>query len=394
MDHLSRINFKSKYSLLAIFIIGFLVRFLVSRFGYNYDYESWLIVGEITSKFKNIFAETSRYNYGFIWAYLLGIYYYIVSALGLSLGYYRVLIIFTLTLADAGIAYFIFKKSNLKYAILFFFNPVSIIISGFHNQFDNIAIMLALFAILTLENALKQEKINRYDFISLLLLSLSLITKHIIFIFPLWLFFNSNINIKRKVLYLCIPPLLFLLNFTLFLPSGYNNILNNVFLYDSYNNMPLISGALVYFGQLYSSVFRNIFMIGMVIFGYVFRKKPVDQLILLYLLAMFSITSAMANQYFVLPLASLFIIGKKERNLFMIWIMFYLILQFDGLNLLNILLSLASVGFEVIHPILNMGLHLLSDFVNISYTVAAWLCFIPLMRETRIFKKFISYVIS
>jgi hypothetical protein len=387
MNHLSKVNFKSKYVLATIFILGFLARFLVSRFGYNYDYESWLIVGDITSKFKNIFAETSRYNYGFIWAYLIGIYYYIVSALQLTLGYYRVLIILTLTLADAGIAYFVYKKSNIKYAILFFFNPISIIISGFHNQFDNIAIMFALFALLSLEKAVIKKKLNRYDFLSIALLSISLITKHIFFILPVWLFFNSNIDLKRKILYLALPPLFFLLNFTLFLPSGYDNILNNVFLYDSYNNMPLISGALIYFKEFYSSIFRNLFIVGMVVIGFVFRKESLERLFLLYLLAMFSITSAMANQYFVLPLVSLFILGKKERNIFLVWLMFYLILQFDGLNLLNYLLSFTDASFSINYPILDMGIQLLSDFVNISYTVAAWLCFITLLREMKILKK-------
>lgn len=381
VDMKLNIDFKNKWILIGLFILGFTLRFLVSRFGYNYDYESWIIVGEITSKFKNIFAETSRYNYGFIWAYLIGLYYAFISELGLSLGFYRVLIIFTLTLADFGIAYFIYKKSNIKIAILFFFNPISIFISGYHNQFDNIAIMLALFGILALEKAIKSNKINQYDILSLLLISLSLITKHIVFTLPIWLFFSKELNIKRKILYLVTPPTLFLMNFVMFLPEGYNNILNNVFLYDSYNNMPLLSRFLPFFSAYHSSIFRNIFLLGMVIFGWIVRKEKIDKLIIVYLLIMFSITSAMANQYFIMPLVGLFLLGGIEKRIYLIWMSIYFIFQFDGLDILNYLLSNVSSDLLTLQPLYHLLLQLISDFVAISYSVASWLCFITILRE-------------
>ena len=381
------INFKNKWTLFGVFTLGFVLRVLLSRFGYNYDHESWLIVGEITSTFKNIFAETSRYNYGFVWAYLIGLYYAAVTGLGLSLGFYRLLIIFTLTLADAGIAYFVYRKSNIKVAILFFFNPISLFISGFHNQFDNIAIMLALFGILALEKAIKSDKLNKYDFFSLLLFSFSLITKHIVFTLPFWLFINRNLSLKRKIFYFAVPPTLFLLNFTLFLPDGWNNILNNVFLYDSYNNMPLISGFIPFFSTFHSSIFRNIFLVGMLIFGWLFRNEDLDRLIVLYLMVMFSITSAMANQYFVMPLVGLFLLGGIEKRVYLVWLSIYLVFQFDGLNFLNILFSFTTKDLLTESPLLHMGLQLISDFVKLSYSVAAWLVMITILRETGLLKK-------
>jgi hypothetical protein len=108
--------------------------------GYNYDFESHLIVGKIVSSGGNVYAETSRYNYGPIFSLCLGLFYYLSSFLGNPSFAYRMFIVCFLTCFDIALSFLLYKKyKSMSIAALFFLNPVSIIITGYHNQFDVLA---------------------------------------------------------------------------------------------------------------------------------------------------------------------------------------------------------------------------------------------------------------
>ena len=111
------------------------------------------------------------------------------------------MIVGTLTLADLGITEYIRRKAGIFWAILFFINPISLIITGYHNQFDNIAVLFALYGCYCIENTSHENNFKIQDLAGIILLSLSIITKHILFIMPVWILLNQNINPRKKILY-------------------------------------------------------------------------------------------------------------------------------------------------------------------------------------------------
>ena len=55
----------NEYIVFTIFIsAGIMLRFIAMSLGHNYDFESYCVVGEIAGNFKNVYANTYRYNYG------------------------------------------------------------------------------------------------------------------------------------------------------------------------------------------------------------------------------------------------------------------------------------------------------------------------------------------
>ena len=47
-----------------IVMAGVILRLTVMLFGHNFDFESYCIVGRLVTQFKNVYANTERYNYG------------------------------------------------------------------------------------------------------------------------------------------------------------------------------------------------------------------------------------------------------------------------------------------------------------------------------------------
>jgi len=176
--------------------------------GHNYDMESWYVVADISWHGGNVYAETDRYNYGPVWSLIL-------QALDLLAGHrhevLRYLIAGFLSLADLGIFLLLCRLVNPLAGVLFFLNPVSILISGYHSQFDNVAILLGLWSVQLLGDDFSRP-MNRRKLLGLLVLSLSLMTKHLLFAFPLWLAVKQK-GLAQKAIVLLLPVLCFLLSF-------------------------------------------------------------------------------------------------------------------------------------------------------------------------------------
>ena len=134
------------YIIISIFFIGLFLRFYISQFGSNFDYQMWKMNLDL---YKNgdSFYNAGRYNYGPVWINIL----LLLDKLDLSFIHlndqFRTKIIFFLSFVDFLIFFIIYKKYNLSVGLLFFLNPISIFITGFHNQFDNLAILFGLTGI-------------------------------------------------------------------------------------------------------------------------------------------------------------------------------------------------------------------------------------------------------
>ncbi len=323
---------KRNKGLILLVALSLLVRLTIHTLGFNYDFESFTVVAKLINGGKNIYATTQRYNYGPIWFLLLGLFYKI-SLFFLNWEIvFRLLIITTLIVADVVIAVFLYKNFGKISAVWYLLNPLSMFITGFHNQFDNLAIAIGLVAV-------AMYKKHRPG--SLLLLSVSLITKHIFFIFPLWLFIRER-RYKDKLLTL-VPIFLFLISFVPFTTSisAVNGVLKNVFFYSSRSM------------QIYSflkplGVFKTILYILLVSgVGFAFRKAEIKKYSLIYLLAFTAFLPVGANQYFIIPLPS-FAVFSQSIGLVYTAIALYATNTFIGFNFLIPVLLYLLCGFLLI----------------------------------------------
>lgn len=323
--------------ILSIFI-GIICRFWSMSFGHNFDFESYCIVGDIAGHFKNVYANTTRYNYGPIFFCIQGVLWRLSKLI--STDYiltFRVLIVSFLTFIDLCIALYIANRYSWKKAIVFFLNPVSIVISGYHNQFDNLAV---LFALISIDYYNEDKTFNRNDYLFIIFMSLSLITKHILFLMPVFLLFREGLPLKKKLIYVAIPPFLFLLSFIPFALSSQEalqGIIQNVFLYRSFNNSPLL--VMLYTRIGFPSNYRIIVFIGlMCAVGFLIRKKKYsfDYSMMIYLIAMVTFSSAIANQYLAIPMAALCILKTGLYKYFYMAATFvFLFLKDEGFGMLG-----------------------------------------------------------
>jgi len=118
----------------------------------NYDQTSWAIVAEIAGRGGNVYAETSRYNYGPLWFLLLSLLREISAAAGWPLHF---AVRGFLTLADAGNAVLVgllARQAGVRSAgagaLVYALSPVAILVVGYHGQFDNLAALPLLCAAL------------------------------------------------------------------------------------------------------------------------------------------------------------------------------------------------------------------------------------------------------
>jgi hypothetical protein len=221
---------------ISIFLIlGFILRLSLVFSSTNFDFESYKITSNLI--LNNVPPwQSQRYNYGISWSLVLGVLYLLSNENELT---FRLLIIIVLSIADLCIFFILKRWFGNKTALIFFMNPVSIIITGHYNQFDNAAIAVGLMALYSLSQFQKSTE-SKYLVITVLLLSLSLTIKHNLALFLIWFLF-SNFNIKIKLNLIIVPYFLFCLHFIPFmLLSKFNreSILSAVFKYWSSNNAP------------------------------------------------------------------------------------------------------------------------------------------------------------
>lgn len=333
--------------------------------GHNFDWESYCIVGEIAGHFKNVYTRTHRYNYGPVFLCIQGFLYNLACIKGsYNEMMYRVLMVSALSAADLGIMIIMAKRYSIRAALIFFLNPISIIITGFHNQFDNIAILLALCTLFFYN---EEEKFNRRDIGFVLLFALCLMTKHILFLVPIFLLMNPRLCFKKKIMYACVPVGIFLMSFVPFLTcvEALQGILNHVFLYRSSNNFPLLHIVLEAIAVPKSWWFI-IYIIFMLMTAFMIRDYTYERQLLIYLIAMVTFSSAIANQYLVIPMVAVCVFDVKWlRYGYMIVNMLYLAIDYNGFAL-----------NEYLSKILPMPVGRLVKALNdYGYDAAAWILF-------------------
>jgi len=289
--------FKNRRVLLAVVGFGLAMRFAVSSLGYNYDMRSWFIVADITRHGGNVYMETARYNYGPVWFNIL----HLLDVLaGHNRDLFRYLIAGVLSLVDLGIFCLLYRKAGSVAAALFFLNPVSILITAYHCQFDNMAIFLGLCAVLLLKDDFERT-ITRRKIYGWLILGLSLMTKHLFFAFPLWLAFKQK-GWWQKALTIAVPVACFFAGFAPFWAAGRDGITWHVFHY-----VPTESNLFYNFfvppGLQHIWDSESLWYILLMVFGLICRTRGSFDSLLIYTGVLVTFSAATSNQYLAIPVA-------------------------------------------------------------------------------------------
>jgi hypothetical protein len=309
-----------------IIILGIGLRLLVATRGHNFDFDSFLIVLDIVKHRENVYAETTRYNYGPVWFNTIFI---LDMCAAIFHSHFRYFLVGFLSMVDLGIFFVLWRKVGRTAAYLFFLNPVSIIITGYHNQFDNLAILLGLLSIIIFGDDF-EKTLSPKKQIGLLVLGLSLMTKHILFAFPLWLAVKQK-GLLNKIAVIFIPLSVFALGFIPYWKDGQQGIVQNVFLYKSFNNQLFFQ----FFVPEILRVFTNSHLIWfflLVAFAVVFRMQNSFNSLLLYTSLLVATSPAIANQYIAIPIAFIVV----NPNPFLFWYViigtWHLTVNPDGLH--------------------------------------------------------------
>jgi hypothetical protein len=205
-------------------------------------------------------------------------------------------------------------------AVVFLLAPVGLLISGFHSQFENVAVLCALLAWLIVRGGRPGPAAL---VVSAGLTGLSLVVKHIMFLFPLWLMFWSPLGkLRYRVLYAGIAYAVFFCSFIPWWedPASRAGIVNNVFGYNStYGDSTYGSSLAPMTVSLFLPIrsidasfqwipvvrrFKALWMGLMLAAGVALVRRGAHELFLLYLMALYAFTPAMAEQYTAIPLVA------------------------------------------------------------------------------------------
>jgi len=274
----------------------------------NFDFDSWLLVSENVLNLANPY-ETGRWPYGPFLLPLLGF----MRALAQEPDAFRIALTLFLFFVDVGISLIFLVRGHLKAACLFLVLPTTIAISGQHQQFDSVAVLLALLAASAANQskALTFRKLNLYDVYALVALTASLASKHVFLLLPIWFAFKQE-GLRRRLVYLIGPYAAFavlMLPFALWSPSA---VQEHVLFYRSYGNAPLYAKLnslnLLPLSDVNNLIFV-LFGIIVLLLGLFFRQVDFFSMTLAYGATTLLFSSAVADQYFVIgtPSAAYFL---------------------------------------------------------------------------------------
>jgi hypothetical protein len=308
-------------------VVGVAARVAISRRGSNYDFDSWTLVPDILDAGGNIYAApemNGRYAYGPVWFLLLHALDGVAGWLDGSSITYRHLIIGVLTLGDLALACVLARQCGWFAAWVAFLNPVSIVIAGYHNQFDALGIAVSLAGIGILARGDRGDAVGDTARSSppdvggttvagVLLLGLGLVTKHALFVFPLWLAMRGG-SMKRRMVLLAGAPAVFLASFAPWLESreAIEGVVNRVFRHPG-GRAGLVRELLdaPQSGGRFALSFV-VWLAVLVWFGWLLRRAPIMTSAIVFLLANLAFAPGFANQHIVLGVAAAAVLLAPE----------------------------------------------------------------------------------
>jgi len=305
-----------------VILAGTAIRLILAAAIYgNNDTQSYEIVAGIVGKGGNVYAETSRYNYSPVWFTVLFALKKIQLALpGVPFHFVIRSFLCGVDLLTLGVLLLIAgvrKLPAVRTAIFFYLCPITFLITGYHGQFENLAMLMVLTGIY---------------------MYLRFATKPILRTALLWLFATAGMIVKHNVFYeliIClhssikrywikvplfvISVIIFLSTFIPYWEEGGKGIINNVFKYGSQVGIYGIT-SLFMLPNL-----KNLFIPAMCVFPLFLKSKDIVAQCLLGTLFFLTFTTGIGIQYFVLPVALGALRPSKFFLLYILLASFYIL---------------------------------------------------------------------
>jgi hypothetical protein len=267
------------------------------QFPGNYDTSSYEQVVTTLERGGDLYRDTERYNYSPSWALLLLGSARLAAAAGTTLAVAVGLLLFAV---DALTALLLFRIAGRRggfpapasAALLFFANPVSVLVSGYHGQFDNLAILF-LLAALAAEPPGRPLRVAGW-------LSASLIAKHIAPFHPLLLAARLRERGGRLAVALA-PYLVFIASFLPYAAS-WGRIREHVFGYRGLGGLYGTDVLLLIPGMPFW-VPKALFLAASLAAVLLLRRVEAVRASLLLFLVMLIFLPGIGQQYFVWPIA-------------------------------------------------------------------------------------------
>ena len=315
-------------------ILGFALRIWVSQFGSNFDFAMWQFNLELFKEDKSIY-EFGNYSYGTPWIRTL---YFLDSISFLPLennsfvqnipgSFYRMKIVIFLSLIDFFIFLLLYKNYSLKVGLLYFLNPICIIITGHHNQFNNFAILFGFLSVLLYE----KDKLDFKFIIPLIIMGISISIKHILIFFPLWWAFKEK-NFLKKFLILLIPYSIFLFSFFPFLFNDFEHIVHKLGTFGMRFDGPFWGMFGPKIIHMYFDI-QTLFSLILIGLGFFFIKKNLKESLYLYLMAVVVFSSMMYTQYLFIPLIALAVFWNWKYFFYTLLTFLVFLVDGDQLNI-------------------------------------------------------------
>ena len=267
----------------------------------NWDSRWYAAVVAQLERGEDLFHGPTFYSYSPLWALLLRGLNYLAMPPGVPL-YRAVGLVLLLTdLCTAFVVYAIARQVVKQTpalaagaALLFFLNPVSVLATGHHNQFENVAILFLLVAVFyASEQPLRSLPV-------LAAMSLSLLVKHVTWFHPL-LFIRSKRRDGVSPVVGLVPYFIFALSF---LPywSTRKQMLRNVLGYKSMSET-YGTALLLELRVVPDWVPRALFFLAAAVGVLAFRRLEVGRACLLLFLVLLLFLPGIAEYYLIWPIA-------------------------------------------------------------------------------------------
>ena len=293
-----------------IFILAIIIRLVclyLFRNANNYDLESYNLVGKLTLNKTSIYPNIANLHHPYFpfFLYLEAFAYYFKNNF-----INPIMIIKSVNLIfDLGILYLVYllSKKNLKSVFLYAINPVTILITTFHGQFDVIPLFFILLSIYLIK--LKNEIASILTFSAAIMIK----TWPIIFIFLLF----KKLKNKKIISFLLIFPIVSVIIYTIIFKSSFIDIFKTII---NYQGLWGIWGIWVFLGKWrlrWQKLSVMIFLICFLFISYRNKKRTVIKKILYLLYIFYIFTPNFSIQYFswIIPFL---IIEKPRKSLLLI----------------------------------------------------------------------------
>ncbi len=283
--------------------------------GHNFDVDSFMLVAQAMLRGENVYIATARYNYAPPWSSILFILAHVHAALFPILSYFttesfHLVVAGFLSLVDVGLGSFLAIRFGFWTGTFFLLSPISILITGYHSQFDNLAVLVGLCSWFLIANP-QGRTTPTLRVASALLLGLSLSIKQVFLFMPLWILCWREFGRPlQRLLYAALAYATFA---AMFLPwmletTSMEAVIRNVLLYRSQSGgiLPVVSQIVIGADtSAWTMLFQVTWFVSLVVVGWFVTQRRANQLPFLYLASFVGLAPAMADQYLAIPLATI-----------------------------------------------------------------------------------------